>query len=162
MNNKSDTNSKILQIADRMRKKGKPIPAGVHEIPDFPYPSFESLREALRHGKVLLQRFSVNYDSGIFNLFATPIQRSLNTLYFTLGALLPLTSVILAFVYSWWWLAGAVSLFVALGRSKKLYNRVILSAAMSSELFFSFLYFTGQVCVTTSDFTKSYYWHKAR
>lgn len=72
--------------------------------------------------------------------------------------ILPIGSALLAFIYSWWWLLGVLSVFFMLGRSKRLYNRVICSAAFESELQFCFLYFVGQVCVTSADFKDSFYW----
>lgn len=158
MAERSEANSTIMKVADELRGKGKPFPTAIREIPNFPFDSFAGLMDAFRQRTVLLQRFSSHFDNNIFELFASRWERNLNTLYIALAFLLPLSFIALAFFYSWWWLAGLPSLLFALGRSKRLYNRVILSSAFVSELYFCFLYGTGQVCVTTADFDNSYYW----
>ncbi|VVN40722.1 hypothetical protein [Pseudomonas fluorescens] len=154
------TETEILRIVDEMRKKGQFIPTSVATIPRFPFPTFSALQAALRDHSFLLQRFSVHFEANIFNLFASSMQQAANKLYMASSFVLPIGSVALAFIYSWWWLLGVLSLFLVLGRSKRLYNRVIYSAAFESELQFYFLYFVGQVCITSADFKESFYWER--
>ena len=158
MNNSAETTADILKVAEAMRQKGKPFPTAVIEIPNIPFSSFTELLSAIRSSSVILQRFSTHFDNNIFEMVATRFQRNLNTLYIASAFLVPVLCFVLAFIYSWWWLVGLLVFPLALGRAKKLYNRVILSSALSSELYFCFLYATGQVCITTSDFEHSYYW----
>lgn len=154
------TEAAILRIVDEMRKKGQSVPISVAEIPGFPFPTFSSLQAAIRDRRFLLQRFSVHFEANIFSLFASSMQKAANRLYMAGLFVLPIGSVVLAFIYSWWWLLGVLSLFFVLGRSKRLYNRVIYSAAFESELQFCFLYFIRQVCVTSADFEESFYWQR--
>ena len=50
---------------------------------------------------------------------------------------------------------------IALKGMKRVYNRTILTSALRSELTFCFLYFVGQVSLTTTDFRESLYWAKS-
>lgn len=152
--------AKVLLVVNDLRAKGKQIPRAISEIPDFPFSTYSALCESIARHQVLLQRFSSNYENGIFSLLASPSERALSTFFTGLAFLLPLGSVVLAFVHSWWWLLGTLGLFAGLSRGKRLYNRVILSSAMRSEVVFSFLYFTQQVCVTSTDFKESFYWNR--
>ena len=152
------TEAKIAKVAEDVRAKGKPFPLNVSDIPNLPFDSFDNLMAGFKMRSVILQRFSVHYDNNIFELFASSAQKSLNTIYIALAFVVPIACIALAIFHSWWWLLGLPSLLFFLGRSKKLYNKVILSAAFKSELKFCFLYVTGQICVTTSDFSESYYW----
>ena len=158
MSETAETIADILKVAEAMRLKGKPFPTAINEIPNIPFRSFNELLLGLRARSVILQRFSTHFDNNIFEMVATPFQRNLNTFYVASAFLLPVACAVLAFIYSWWWLAGLLLFPIALGRAKKLYNRVVLSAALASELYFCFLYATGQVCITTSNFEQSYYW----
>lgn len=156
------TETEILRIVDEMSKKGQSIPTSIAAIPEFPFPTFSALQAALRDRRFLLQRFSVHFEANIFSLFASSTQKAANKLYMAGLFVLPIGSVVLAFIYSWWWMLGVLSLFFVLGRSRRLYNRVIYSAAFESELQFCFLYFIGQVCVTSADFNESFYWQRVK
>ena len=126
MSETTGTVADILKVAETMRQQGKPFPTAIREIPDVPFQSFEELLSAIRAGSVILQRFSTHFDSNIFEMVATPFQRNLNTLLIGSAFILPVVSVVLAFVFSWWWLFGLLLFPFALGRAKRLYNRVVL------------------------------------
>lgn len=116
MTSGSEAEAKVLRIAEEMRKKGKPIPRSLHELPDFPFSTFESLREALAQRRMLMQRFSIHCESDIFNLFASRFQCARFSVYLALVFLLPVAAIVLAFAHSWWWLALAFGAFLALTR----------------------------------------------
>ena len=61
---------------------------------------------------MLVMRFSIHYDSDLFNLFASPTQRARFFLYFALVFVLPVAAIVLAFAHSWWWLARAPAAFL--------------------------------------------------
>ena len=63
-----EVEAEILRIAEEMRKEGKPMPQTLRELPDFPFSTFESLREALLQRRTLIQKFSFNYDCNIFKI----------------------------------------------------------------------------------------------
>lgn len=158
-------NTAIHKIADAMRTKGNSFPTALRDIPGIPFKSFDELSASVQEGTVILQRFSTHFDNNTFELFASRIERNLNTFYIALAFLLPVFCIILTFTHSLWWLAGIPTIFWPLGKSKKIYNRVILSSALSSalssELYFCFLYVARQVCLTTPDFKNSFYWNKS-
>ena len=161
MTNSMEKDTTIHKIADAMRTKGNLFPTALCDIPGIPFKSFDKLSTSVQEGSVLLQRFSTNFDNYTFELFASHSEKNLNTFYIALAFLLPVFSIILSFTHSWWWLAGIPTLFWPLGKSKKIYNRVILSSALSSELYFCYLYVARQICLTTPDFKNSLYWNKS-
>ena len=148
----------VLQLADALRAKGHPIPKAIAEIPGFPCRTFDDLQDALEVGRLLLTRLSFNYDHITFRLIATGGERVRANLYMYGTILITIASVVLAVMYSWWWLFGVAVLFIGFRKTKSLYNRVIFRAASSSETIFCYLYFSGQVSVSTPDNQQSFYW----
>lgn len=158
MENEHFAERAIFGFVEALRKNGRHVPQSLVEIPNFPYSSFSHLREEVFSQKVLLQRFAFRYESAIFDALATPFERFMRNLYIGTFTILPLASLVLAFIHSWWWLWGMAGLIIGISRSKRLYNRVILSSAVQSELVFCFLYFVRQISITSFDFRESHYW----
>jgi len=158
MNTADKSDALILKIAEATRNSEKPLPTSLTQIPKFPFDNFDQLLSYLRKGDGILQRFSINYDADIYTMFASTLEKNLHTFLSISAFLFPFACIALAFIQSIWWIAGIPYFFFALGKSKKLYNRVILKAALKSELNFCFLYATKQVCLTTPDYEHSLYW----
>jgi len=152
----ANSEAQVMKYITDLRKKGRFVPDSVADLGMLPFQSFGELQAAMRDRTAEVRRFSVSPESWAFDAVASGHQRLLNRALITVTFLSPFVSVVLAFLYSWWWLTGILALFVGLSRGKKLYNRVVLNAASRSEVIFSFLYFTGQVCVTYAD--KVFYW----
>ena len=74
---------------------------------------------------------------------------------------IPIASLVLGYLVSWWLLLAIPLVFIAMSHGKKLYNRAIFRGAFESESVFCFLYRIGQISVATADFQKSFYWTKA-
>ena len=151
-------NENIRLLVENLRRNGKQVPARLSEIPDFPYSQFDQLQAAILSGAVQMKRFPFHYDARLFDLLASPFQCFLSTFYTAVAFfLVPLISIVMAFVHSWWWLLGISAIAVGLSRKKRLYNRVMLSSAFQSEAVFSFLYFVRQVCIISANY-RTYYW----
>lgn len=149
---------KVAEMVVGLRAKGHPIPQTIAAIPEFPCRTFDELQKALESGRLLLQRFSSDFDNSTFSIFATGGERLLAKHYMVGTVLIPIASVILVFMYSWWWLFGIAFLVIGFKKTKSLYNSVILRAAFSSETIFCYLYFIRQVSVSTPDYQQTYYW----
>lgn len=158
----SSPEEKIRGIVARLRQIGRTVPTSVVEIPNFPYPTFESLRHSVLSRGILLQRFSFHYESDLFTLLASPSERFASTAYSVLMFIFPVAALGLGYWLSWWWLlAGLAGPIAASKGMKRTYNRVILSSALRSELLFCYLYFAGQICLTRLDFGESLFWAKS-
>lgn len=160
MSNIKSAEEKIINLIFDLEKKGKIIPKKLNEISDVPFRSYESLIDQFNQGNIIVKRFAFEYLSGIFNLLSTPFERSMQMVY-TFGAFgLPLISIALAIFHSWWWLLGGMSPIFFLSWNKKLYNVVILRSAISSEVVFCFLFYIRQISITSSDYSRTYYWEE--
>lgn len=148
----------ITMFMDGLQDKGHKIPETISNIPDFPYLDFKVMSDDILSGKMLIQRFGYNCNVTIFDLFSTPFDRFMNWCFIAMYTLVPLIFIIMSVVYSWWFLFGVLSIYFGMSKSKKLYNKVIFRWAIQSETIFCFLYFTGQICLTTTDYNHSYYW----
>jgi len=149
----------IAQMADALETKRGRFPRRVGEIPGcFPYSNFKGLLLAFETKELLLQRFAYELLNFAFDTLATPSERFRMYVYGSSWIFIPLISLVLGYFASWWFILINLLILVFMSRAKKLYNRVIYRGAFDSELVFCFLYCTGQVCVTTADFEKTYYW----
>ena len=148
----------IAQIADNLEAKYGRFPRSVDEIPGFPYSNFKDLLLAFETKELLLQRFTYELLNAAFDILATPSERFRMNIYGPSWMLIPIISIALGYFASWWFILINLLILVLMSRAKKLYNRVIYRGAFGSELVFCFLYRTGQVCVTTANFKKSYHW----
>ena len=148
----------VAEMVVALRGKGHPIPRRIGEIPDFPCQTWNELLDAWRSDRLLLQRFSVHFDSNLFSLFATRGERLQLPFYSTGIYLIPVASIALAFVHSWWWVIGVAFPVIGFKKTKSLYNGAIYRAAFSSETIFCYLYFLKQINLATPDFQSIYYW----
>lgn len=149
---------KILELVARLKERGRFAPTRVSELPSFPFSTYEEARTAILSGKILIQRFAFEYLTGVFDILATPIQRAMSTFYLGLTYLGPIVAIVLAFMYSWWFLPGIFLLPIGMSKMKAHYNHVIFTSALKSELFFCFLYSAKQISLTTPDYRTCYYW----
>lgn len=148
----------VAEMVVALRAKGHSIPRSIGEIPDFPCRTWSELLEAWELDRLLLQRFSAHFDSNLFGMFATRGER-LQLPFYSMGIyVIPVASVALAFIQSWWWLIGVAFPVIGFKRTKSLYNGAIYRAAFSSETIFCYLYFLRQVNLATPDFQNIYYW----
>lgn len=150
----------VLEFIIAFEENGKTVPKNVIEIKGIPFMSYEAILNDWNRGKIIIQRFAFQYISSVFSVLATPFERNLQLMY-TLGTFIaPVIAIILAIFYSWWFIFGIVSPFFFMKWNKSLYNGVIFRSAVQSELIFCFLYYLGQISLTTSDYSTSYYWNK--
>ena len=148
----------VSTFVDRMRQKGHEIPRRVGEIAGLPYSTHESLRRDAFAGKVHVHRMLASQNADVFTLFSSSSDKMLLNVYMVMMFGGPIVSLVLCFVHSWLWLIGVVTFpVIGLRIMKRLYNQVILRAALSSELAFCFLYFGGKIAVSSADFSESYH-----
>jgi hypothetical protein len=154
----NEIEQKIAFLADTLETKHGHFPRSVGEVPGFPYSNFKDLLLAFETKELLLQRFAYELLNAAFEILATPSERFRMNVYSSSWIFIPIISLVLGYFTSWWFILINLLILVLMSRAKKLYNRVIYRGAFGSELVFCFLYRTGQVCVTTANFKKSYHW----
>jgi hypothetical protein len=151
----------IGSVATKLREAGHSVPRTMADIPGLPYESIEALKSALRAGEVRLQRFSTAPSSSTLKLTGSPMEQRLATLYAASIWLLPILCIFLAIAKSAWWLIGCVVIpVVAFRATKRLYSRAVYRAALAGEEQFCFLYFLGEISLTSPDYRTSWYWRK--
>ena len=149
----------LRPVIDGLRRKYGSFPERLVDIPNFPFSDFASLRKAVSEGRVRVQRFSFEYGSAIFDLFAEPAERAYQTFTSFIGIAGPVVGIILAVTVRWWWLIpGLLTPILVMREKKKLYNAVIYRGALESELGFCFLYRVKQVSLASADYQSATYW----
>ena len=148
----------VSTIADSLREKGHDIPRRLDEIAGLPYSAHESLRQDALAGKVHVHRMLGSQNADVFTLLSRSSDKMLQNVYMMMMFGGPIVSLVLCFVQSWLWLIGVVAFPIIGTRSlKRLYNQVILRAALSSELAFCFLYGSGKIAVSSANFSDTYH-----
>jgi hypothetical protein len=152
-----DATESVLKFVSELEKKGQTVPKTVSEIPNFPYQSYQSLKDELNVRKVLLQQFTMS-NQQIFNLFATSQFQFKMTFCSIALWLFPISLIAISVVYSLWLLLLFFIFPILIGKSRRIYNQALFSAALSSELNFCVLFFLNQICLTSIDFKHYFSW----
>lgn len=151
----------VMKLAATLLPQGKVIPLSVSLIPDFPFASYEDLMEANTSGAAMVYRFSYQYNVQVFGLLAGPIEKACNYGGMLVQVLGPIAAAICAFFFSWWLLCAIPVCFVlGFKLARNSYNATVLNAALSSDILFSFLYYTGQIAVYDNTTEVDYYWRE--
>ena len=151
-------NIKLNSSIELIEKQGNPIPRRIQDIPTFPYGDYEELKRSINSGEIIIQRFSNQYISAVFYLFASRFEKILLNVYTVVLPFLLLLPLGLVFLFSYYWLFLFIAFPICLRKIKVLYNSVVFRGSFHSELAFCFLFFLGQVCLTTNDYMRCYYW----
>lgn len=143
----------LQEHISKLNSKNYSIPTKVEEITGFPFINFEEVHEKLANNDVQLLRFAFQTLGEIIESLNPTPQWTINLL---ITFLVPLISICLAIFYSWWFVFGLLSFFVGVSKTKKLYNYTVFKAAMTNELAFCFLFYTGQISISNSTRTAQY------
>jgi len=157
------TSESVAEVISMMRENGKNVPQKVAEIPNMPIPfrSYEFLRLSCLTGGIILQRFSFQYEFNLFSLLASRWETFVYYVFLVTTYLSPVASVVLGFMYTWWWLMLIpIGMLIGMKGMKGIYNKVIFSSAMRSEIEFCLLYFLRQISltITISPYQSTIYW----
>jgi len=117
----------------------------LQDIPEIPEKDWDMLKEELFSGKVQVREMTTSPIS--FQLFAAPSDvagvKFLNVLAF----LLPVIAVILAVMYSWWFILIALGSVFLFKIAKGFYRTVIFQGVTASEEAFCFLFSRNTICL---------------
>lgn len=149
---------KLRETMKALSKKGLRLPFSVKEIPSFPYDSYEELKSAIEKREILLQRFQKKQLPSAIELLPNKKERFLMLGYQFATIFIPIFAFVGAFFFSAWWLFALFIFPFALLGYIKAYRAMLLRASCESEEAFCFLYFFKQVCLTSPDFSHSYFY----
>jgi hypothetical protein len=149
----------LRKVVDGLRTKWGSFPERLTDIPGIRYKDLGELRTAIQQGRVVLQRFSVEYGYSIFALFARPAERAYLQFLSAISVLGPVAGIVLAFTSAWWWIIpGILTAVLGMREHTRAYNTVIYRGAVSSELAFCFLYRVKHIYLTWPDQGRSLHW----
>jgi hypothetical protein len=135
-----------LKIVMMRIKMGDPdFPIMVRDIPNFPFSSFEALRQGVIRSQYNIYRFSFRQELDLFALVAPKTKRRVHSFGVALAFLGPIASIILAFIISPWTLLGLLTFFFGFRLAKGAYDSGIIQAAFKSEDAFCFLFYSLQI-----------------
>lgn len=146
-------------IRSKLEAKGRIIPRRLSELPTLPYKDFNKLKEMLLARRVLIQKFKFSYYGWLLRLVSSPWERFQSTFFMGMTYIGPIIAIVLCFSVSWWFLLAVIILpMKGMAWTKKHYTNQICCAALLSETIFSFLFYMGQISITSIDFKDNYYW----
>ncbi len=148
----------LLERIDSLNLKGENIPKSVEDIDNFPYENFNDLIEAAKNKNALFLRFSFDYVPSILQTISPKYGIKL-TLLATLQYIIPIISIILAFLYSAWCVIGILYFFYGMSLVKKHYNNTVFQASMSNELAFCLLFYMRQISISNNDRSIQYFYN---
>ncbi|WP_438965398.1 hypothetical protein [Flavobacterium sp.] len=151
----------ILKRVELVKQKSLYIPISFKEFNnDIPFKTFNEFKDELTLGNVVIQKFNFGLDSFVVNnIFASKTNIFRFYFYLIMMYLSPVISIILSFIYSFWWLVGVLFFpIIFLKLMKRLYSSYLFYAASNSEIAFSFLFFLREISI--KDFKTNYYWEK--
>lgn len=149
----SEVENKVKEIISRMKSSGKIVATKVEDSPGLPCNNYTQLQDELTSRKYIL--WSLNrYNSSLFFLLAPPFETYLTYINSLCQFLIPILSLVFAFVFSWWCLLGLFLFPFTLKFGKRNYATIILRSAAYSELLFCFLYNSGEIALTTPELNK--------
>ena len=156
-----DADDNLRDLTKTLNEQGKGIPTRLDEIEDFPYHNFSELLADVKSGDARIFRFAYVMDNSITSIFALPHDNFMSSLGLFIGYGGILASLACSYFFSWWLLLVApMTFFVGTNMTKKAYNNVVFNGAVSSEIAFCFLYFTGQVSVDVPKLDGHYFYKK--
>lgn len=115
------------------------------EIPEIADKDWTALKAKLISGAIQVQEMAISPVS--FQLLAAPSDRAGFKFFNALAFVVPIAAVLLAFVYSWWFIFLALGFFVMLRTAKSFYRAVIYQCVTASEAVFCFLFSRNTICL---------------
>lgn len=125
----------------------------VSDLEEVPYSDFAQLQHDLVDGHAIV-RLSTggNASSGIFSLFASPVQKRLVTSIALSSYVAAVLGIGLAvFGAGWWWLLTMLAPIVAMRRGKRIYSEALFRAIGTSEKAFCFAFCGNAITLETTD-----------
>ena len=155
-----DQRERLAKAANQIKEADRNFPTNVSQIWTFPYFTFSEFIDACDRRECAIARFAFRQESNLMDVFASAPQRFMHTTMVLATFLVPLASIVFAFVISPWFLFGVLFFIMGARASTGMYNITILEAARSSELAFCFLFYTSQINVYHLPTGQEYEWRQ--
>ncbi len=146
---KDNLNEIHAEIADIQSQDTEGITkTTLQNIPEIPEKDWEELKEKLNTGVLKVREMATSPIS--FQLLAAPSDAAGFKLFNTLALILPILSVVLGAIYSWWFVLLAFGSVFLFRIAKMFYRMVILKGVTASEEAFCFLFSRNTICLVRS------------
>ena len=138
-----EVHTEIAEIKSRDREGI--TKTSLKDIPEIKDKDWTSFKAKLFDGTIQVREMTTSPIS--FALLAAPSDRAGFKFFNTLAIFAPLAAVLLAYMFSWWFLLLAVGFFVMLRTAKSFYLTVIFQGVTASEAVFCFLFSRNTICL---------------
>lgn len=139
----ANTEKNIQAIVDSGFGERHNLVLRVEDIEEIPVDNFEYLQDMFLQGNAIIRQMPARTSNTIFQLLASRSERWSFNIVSMLTYIIPLAGIVLAFVYSWWYLLLFIAPVITIPKSKKIYLRTVFRRCMLSEVIFCFA-FCGQ------------------
>ncbi len=124
------------------------LKVNLSDIEEIPINDFDEIKNMLFSGKAILRIHPASIDGTTFNILSTTFQGYRSLFYTAIMFLGPVVSLVLSFLYSWFWLALLViAPFVGFRLGRGLYIKVLCQKASESETIFSYLFCAWKITI---------------
>lgn len=143
---KDNLNEIHAEIADiKARDRDGITKTSLREITEITDKEWYPLKGKLVSGTIQVR---VMTDSPVsFLLLASPSDNAGLNFFWGLAILFPIAAVVMAFIFSWWFILLAFGFFVMLKIAKSFYRTVIFQGVTASEAVFCFLFSRNTICL---------------
>jgi len=149
----------LYEALQRMKEIDPSVPTSISKIPGFPFADFQKMQDAIRAGRFAIAKFSFHQDLGVLGA-VSPGSQTLHTVSMLATFIIPLASVILAFLVSHWFWFGLLYFFVGSRITISHWKNSILRAADRSELAFCLLFYTSKINAYDLTTSTEYEWQQ--
>lgn|GEM_PF-6013877 len=144
MNSNSDEVQKKIAAIQSLDRKGI-TKLSLDQIPEINEKDWDTLNRKLYAGEPRVQEMTPSPIS--FQVFAAQSDLAGFKFFSALALLIPVSGIVLAFVYSWWFLVLVLAFPVFTRIAKGFYRTVIFQAVTASEAAFCFLFSRNTICL---------------
>jgi hypothetical protein len=134
----------LEEVIARVKAADPSYPLSISAIPAFPFSRFTDMQTAVQEGRFSICRFAFAQEPEILELVA-PSNARLHQISTLATLLIPLMSLVLAFVVSGWFAFGVLYFLVGTRLTSQIWASSLFRAASDSEQSFCFLFYCSKI-----------------
>jgi len=142
--NLSEVHAAISEI--QSREKGGITKSSLLNISEISEKDWSTLKAQLFSGKIQARIMTLSPIS--FQLLAAPAEVAGVTFFQAITILLPVAAILLALIYSWWFVFLVLSSIFSFRIAKSFHRTVIFQGVTASETVFCFLFSRNTICLS--------------
>jgi hypothetical protein len=135
----------IERIVENVPSKEYEITLELRKIPEIPIDDFATLKETLIIGDSAVRARFGSTSWTMFRIFSKPWDKIKLYILSLLTYGLPILGIILAIVFSWWYVLLLLSPVVTIPLTKRVYLKALFRYLAASEAVFCFLFSGGYI-----------------